>query len=54
LYIVDTENTVQVDEKRQRSDKKPERTSLSHGQKFIEEMEKRNSNCLAFRSKILR
>lgn len=41
LYIVDTEDTVQVNEKGQRSDKKPERTLLFHGQKFIEEMKKK-------------
>ena len=44
LYIVDTEDTVQVDEKGQRSDKKPERTLIFHGQKFIEEMEKKGIN----------
>jgi len=41
LYIVDMEDTVQVDKKGHRSDKKPERDLLFHGQKFIEEMEKK-------------
>lgn len=41
LYIVDIEDTVQVNEKGQRSEKKPEKTLLLHGQKFIEEMRKK-------------
>ena len=44
LYIVDTEDTVQVDEEGHRSDKKPGRTLLFHGQKFIEEIRKKGIN----------
>ncbi|RLF36238.1 MAG: universal stress protein [Thermoplasmata archaeon] len=41
LYIVDTEDTVQVNKHGQRSDKKPEKTLLLHGQKFIKKIEKK-------------
>ena len=42
LYVVDSEDTVEVDEKGQRSDKKPERDLLFKGQQFVEEMKKKN------------
>ena len=38
LYIIDTEDSVQVDEEGVRSDKKLERDLLLTGQKFVEEM----------------
>ena len=42
LYVVDSEDTVEVDEIGQRSDKKPERDLLFKGQQFVEEMKKKN------------
>jgi hypothetical protein len=38
LYIVDMEDSVQVDKNGKRSDKKPERDLLFNGQTFVEEM----------------
>ena len=38
LYVVDIEDSVQVDEQGYRSDKKPERDLLFKGQQFVEEM----------------
>ena len=39
LYIVDVEDSVQVDKDGKRSDKKPERDLLFNGNKFINDME---------------
>ena len=41
LYVVDVEDSVQVDEQGKRSEKKPERDLLFTGQKFVEEIEKK-------------
>jgi len=44
LYVVDVEDSVQVDKNGKRSDKKSERDLLFNGQKFIDEMEKKEIN----------
>jgi len=44
LYVVDIEDSVQVDKNGKRSDKKPERDLLFTGQNFVEEMEKKGIN----------
>lgn len=41
IYVVDTVDSVEVDEKGSRSDKKPEKLLIFKGQKFIEEMKKK-------------
>lgn len=41
IYIVDITDSVEVDEKGIRSDKKPEKLLISKGQRFIEEMKKK-------------
>ena len=42
LYIIDTNDSVQVDENGRRSDKKTERNLLFIGQNFVEEIHKKN------------
>ncbi|UCF49162.1 MAG: universal stress protein [Thermoplasmatales archaeon] len=44
LYIVDIEDSVQVDKNGKRSDKKPERDLLFNGQKFVDDMENKGIN----------
>ena len=44
LYIVDTVDNVQVNEKGDRSDKKPERDLIFAGQKLVSELEKEGIN----------
>jgi hypothetical protein len=44
LYVVDVEDSVQVDEQGRRSDKKPERDLVFKGQNFVEEMENKGVN----------
>jgi hypothetical protein len=41
LYVVDFEDSVQVDKNGKRSDKKPERDLLFNGNKFVNDMEKK-------------
>lgn len=44
LYVVDIEDSVQVDENGRRSDKKPEKTLVYCGQYFVEEMKNKGVN----------
>lgn len=44
LYIVDNEDSVQVDKNGKRSDKKPERDLLFNGQNFVDEMKNKGIN----------
>ena len=44
LYVVDIEDSVQVDENGIRSDKKPEKTLIYCGQYFVEEMKNKGVN----------
>lgn len=44
LYVVDVEDSVQVDKNGKRSDKKPERDLLFTGQTFVEEMKNKGIN----------
>jgi hypothetical protein len=44
LYVVDMEDSVQVDENCKRSDKKSERDLIFKGQSFVSEMEKKGVN----------
>jgi hypothetical protein len=44
LYVVDIEDSVQVDENCIRSEKKPERDLVFNGQNFVEEMKNRGVN----------
>ena len=44
IYVVDTEDSVQVDEIGIRSDKKPEKDLLFSGKKFVKEMKKKKIN----------
>jgi nucleotide-binding universal stress UspA family protein len=44
LYIVDMEDSVQVDKNGVRSDKKPERDLLFNGQNFVEDMKNKGLN----------
>ncbi|MEF8879139.1 MAG: universal stress protein [Candidatus Thermoplasmatota archaeon] len=42
LYVVDVQDSVEVDENGERSEKKPEQVLTSDAQKFIDEMKKKN------------
>ena len=44
LYIVDNEDSVQVDKNGKRSDKKPEKALLFNGQNFVNEMKNKGIN----------
>lgn len=44
LYIVDNEDSVQVDKNGKRSNKKPEKTLLFNGQNFVNEMKNKGIN----------
>ena len=44
LYVVDVEDSVQVDKNGRRSDKKPERDLLFNGQNFVDEMKNKGIN----------